>query len=164
MSMRAAAHYSNLSLVRPRKPTVADRKAEAQSERHAESRVKRKVEQAHRVLTALEGRSKALALQIKALQRRKQAAEARIELIEDRALEEMSAAGLQTLAGLRISLIARPSGNPRLIVDDEKLIPEQYFREELITSVDKLAIKAALDRHEEIAGVHLTQSVSLVRK
>lgn len=164
MSMSAAAHYSNLSLVQPRKPTAAGRKAEAQTERHAESRVKRKVEQTHRVLNTLEGRSKDLARQIKALQKRKQAADARAERIENRALQEMSTAGLAQVAGLRISLIARPSGNPALIVDDEKLIPEQYFREALVTSVDKLAIKAALDRHEDVAGVHLVQSVGLVRK
>jgi hypothetical protein len=164
MSLRAAAHYTNLTLVRPKRPSAAARKAEADSERHAESRVKHKVEQTHRVLNTLEARAKQFALQIKALQRRKQATEARAERIENRALQELSDAGLPQVAGLRVTLIARPSGNPTLMVDDEKLIPKKYFRETLVTTVDKLAIKAALDRDEEVGGVHLVQSVSLVRK
>ncbi len=164
MSMSAAAHYSNLSLVRPTKPTKAARKAEANAEREAEIRIKRKVEQAHGVLCRLEARSKRLALQMKELQQRKQAADSRAERIEDRILREMGEAGLQKLAGLRITFTARPSGNPALFIDDESLIPGEYIKETLVSAVDKLAIKAALARHEEIEGVRLTQKVSLVRK
>lgn len=164
MSMAAAAHYSNLSLVRPPKPTAAARKAEAHAERNAESRVKRKVEQAHAVLNALEARSKDLARQIKALQKRKQATDARLERIEDRILVEMGDAGLDKVAGLRVTFIARPSGNPSLIVDDEKAIPDEYIRETFSTAVDKLAIKAALDKGVTVPGVSLTQKVSLIRK
>lgn len=164
MSMKAAAHYSNLNLVRPRKPTAVSRKAEANEQRDAETRLKRKVEQAHAVLTALEARSKRLALQMKELQQRKQAADRRAELIEDRILREMREAGLEKLAGLRTIFSVRPAGVPALVVDDGKLIPSEYIKETLVSSPDNPAIKAALARGEDVAGVRLVQSVSLIRK
>jgi len=164
MSMAAAAHYSNLSLIRPRKPTAIGRKTEANEQREAETRLKRKIDQAHRVLCKLEARAQRLALQMKELQKRKGATDSRAARIEDRILREMGDAGLEKSAGLRITFSARPSGNPALVVDDDKLIPAEYIKETLVSAVDKLAIKAALARGEDIAGVRLTQSVSLVRK
>ena len=163
MSMSAAAHYANLSLVRPRKPTAIGRKTEANEQREAESRLKRKIDQAHAVLSKLEARSRRFALQMKELQQRKAAADNRAARIEDRILREMGDAGLEKSAGLRITFSLRPAPLA-LDVLDEKSIPREYFREKLTSSVDKLAIKAALERGEDIAGVRLTQKVSLIRK
>lgn len=162
--MASPAAYGNLQLVRPVKPTMATRKAEANAERNAETRLKRKVEQAHAVLNRLESRSKEWAFQIKELQKRKQAVDLRAERIEDRILQEMGDAGLEKLAGLRITFTARPSGNPALVVDNEMLIPSEYVRETLVSAPDKVAIKAALARHWDVPGVHLEQKISLVRK
>lgn len=47
---------------------------------------------------------------------------------------------------------------------DQNAIPAIYIREKLVSEPDKMQIKAALARGEEIAGVRLLQSVSLLRK
>lgn len=160
MSASPAA-YTNLQFIRPPKPTRASRKAEANTERDAETRVKRKVEQAHRVLCQLEARSSRLTLQIKELQRRKTVADTRASAIEDRILQEMGDA--EKVTGLRVTFSKRPAPLA-LAVLDEKVIPPEYFRETLVSSVDKIAIKAALANGADIAGVALTQKVSLIRK
>lgn len=158
-----AAAYANLQLVRPPKPTRASRKAEANTERDAETRLKRKIEQAHRVLCQLEARSSRLTLAIKELQRRKAVADARASAIEDRILQEMGAA--EKVTGLRVTFSQRPSPLA-LAVLDETLIPAAYFHPDKLVpgAPDKIAIKAALERGEQIDGVKLTQKVSLIRK
>ncbi len=158
------AAYANLRLVPPAaKPTAAQLKRDAHAQRTAETSVKQKVEQAHSVLCRLEARSACLALRIKELQRRKGAAERRDERIEDGVLAIMSADDLERLDGLRVAFTMR-AATPALIVDDEALIPPEYLRETLVSAPDKHAIKAALSRGAAIAGVHLAQKVSLLRK
>lgn len=159
-----AASYANLSIVRPHKRSVSSIKQDASAERKAETRIKAKVEQAHRILSKLEERSKRLAAAIKVLQASKRLVDERAEHIEDQTLDQMTLAGLDKVAGVRVTLIARPSGNPCLIVDDEKAIPNEYIRESFSTSVDKIAIKAALDKGVIVPGVSLMQKVSLIRK
>jgi hypothetical protein len=51
---------------------------------------------------------------------------------------------------------------PAVIVEDAALVPPQYIR--MTESVDKTAVKAALARGVQIAGVRLVQGVSLQRK
>ena len=158
--------YSNLSLVRPTpKRTAATVKASANAERNAEDRLRRKIEQANRVLDRLAAREKLLAGRIKTLQGRRAVNYRRTERIEDRILTEMIEAGLKSCSGLRCSMTARPAP-AALVVDDESLIPSEYKPEKTVVSVDKMAIKAALARDGElvIEGCHLEQKVSLIRK
>jgi Siphovirus Gp157 len=82
--------------------------------------------------------------------------------IEERVLELMLEAGLDKLVGNRATLSKRANAFS-LVVDDLKLIPAAYLRTKTSTEADKVAIKVALDRGEEVAGVHLLQSISLVR-
>jgi hypothetical protein len=77
----------------------------------------------------------------------------------------MAAARLDKAAGLRVTFSTR--ANPlSLVIDDEAAVPAKWLRETQLSAPDKLAIKAALaaDPDLEIAGVHLEQGVSLVRK
>jgi hypothetical protein len=53
---------------------------------------------------------------------------------------------------------------PRLIIEDETAIPKDYLREKVLIEPDKNSIKAALSLGEEIAGVKLVQTMSLLRK
>ena len=156
--------YANLALVRPTaKRSAAGVKAAAHSERDREARLKTKIEQADRVLDRLAAREKALAERIRELQGRRAINYRRTERIEDRILTEMTEAGLTKCTGLRCSMSARPAP-AALVVDNESLIPSEFVSERLVTSVDKVAVKLALGRGIEIAGVHLTQKISLIRK
>jgi hypothetical protein len=133
------------------------------AERHREAGIKTAIDRVAGALTRCEARAAATDLEIKRLQARKKMALARAAAIEERTLELMAAAGLEKLLGNRATLTKR--ANPiSLIVDDQNLIPPAFLRTKTTSEVDKVAIKVALDGGEEIAGCHLVQTISLIRK
>ncbi len=137
--------------------------AEIRTEKLAECKTKKAIDRASALLDRLQARQAGLSKQIGALQKRKALACARIERIEDQALKAMRKAGLDKADGFHVTFTARPA--PKAVqVDDESLIPAQYMRSKDVSAPDKAAIKAALERDIEIAGVRLTQKISLVRK
>ena len=161
--MASPLAYSNLALVRPRLKSVHEQREAAAAERQAERHLKEKIDQTHRVLTKLEARAAAYGSLIKEMQRRKNALEARAERIEDRCLEQMHEARLNEVNGIRCRFTCRPAP-PAVEVIDESAIPAEYLREKVLSSPDKIAIKAALARGEDVAGVQLTQKIYLIRK
>jgi hypothetical protein len=164
----ANAVYSNIVPGAPLKRSAAERKAEAASQRDAEARLKRKVEQANAVLDRLEERASYQAAVIKAMTRRKAATLARIERIEDRILREMDAAGLTEVTGIRSKMRSQLAAAALEIVD-ESLIPRMYFNTPKAppATPDKVAIKKALAADDDLDprdwGCKLTSKVSLVR-
>lgn len=46
---------------------------------------------------------------------------------------------------------------PRVVVADERLLPKEYIKEKITTSIDKIAIKKALQSGEEVTGASLEQ-------
>lgn len=137
--------------------------SELRSDKLGELQQKKAIDRASNVLTRLEDRTAELAKEIARLQKRKALASKRFEAIEDRVIGQMQAAGLDRVDGFHASFALRPAPLA-LQVDDETQIPAEYFREKLSASVDKNAIKAALAAGVEVAGVSLSQKVSLVRK
>jgi hypothetical protein len=138
--------------------------AEVRTEKLAEFKVKAAIDRADAVLRRLEERQQVLAKQIAQLQKRKASAGDRAARIEDAILTRMIAAGLEKVDGFHVSMSTR-NAPAALAVDDETMIPAEYFRtipEQ--RAVDKNAVKAALAKGAEIAGVRLTSKVSLVRK
>jgi Siphovirus Gp157 len=158
--------FSNLAVARP--ACVTPIRAEVKAERDREAVLRTKIDRVHRLLSALEARAAACDLAIKQAQARKKAACARAERIEDRVLLLMQDAGLKEVAGRHVTLMSREAGVPKLIVDNEALIPSEYMRQPKPPkpAPDALAIKAALDSDPDlmIPGVHLAQTVSLIRK
>lgn len=146
-----------------RKPVAVELKKTAVAAAAAESRRKRKIEQAHRVLNKIDQMDADLALRIRELQKRRSSLVQRKERICDRILSEMSAARIEKADGIRVTFSTRLAP-ASLVVEDEALIPADYLREKLVTSVDKVAIKQAFERGQDVPGCHLEQRVSLVRK
>lgn len=157
-----ARAYANVVNERLR-PVKAPTPISINAEREKELRTKRKIDQAAGVLDRIDARTKQLQAQIKLLQRRKNALDARCERIEDRILTEMMDSGLKQATGLQRTFTQRPAPES-LVVDDETLIPAEYLRESVLSAPDKVAIKQALAQGAEIGGVHLQQKISLVRK
>jgi hypothetical protein len=164
--MATPAHFSNLAMARPVKRTAGALKAAANVERDREAILKTKIDRIHQLLNRLEARAIACDLEVKRQQARKKAACARAEAIEDRVLREMQDAGLKELAGRSVTLIAREAGVSKLIVTDASLIPAIYMRvsKPPAPAPDAMQIKAALERGEDVAGVRLVRTVSLLRK
>jgi hypothetical protein len=180
MPIPASAYANVLHLVPPaalKKPTAPARQAAAELAREAELRLKRKIDQANRVLDRLEARGIEQGIALKALQKRKAATLARIERIEDRALAEMSKASLDKASGIRYTFEARQNA-ASLLVDHDELVPKEFRRTIPESDApDKVAMKAFLQKrtgetdadYEErtaalSAAVHLEQTVSLIRK
>tara|TARA_R110001632_G_scaffold125184_1_gene238405 strand:+ start:850 stop:1344 length:495 start_codon:yes stop_codon:yes gene_type:complete len=44
---------------------------------------------------------------------------------------------------------------PSVVINNEGLIPENYLRKKIVTTVDKAAIKGAINSGEDIPGAHL---------
>lgn len=131
--------------------------------REREARAKRAIDRKAAVLDRLEARAADFEAQIKALRVRKELALERVEAMENAILADMQERRLDKLIGIERTLALR--ANPaRLVVEDENQIPREYMREKVISEPDKIQIKAALARQEEIAGVRLVQTVSLLRK
>jgi hypothetical protein len=162
--------YANLTLVHSNKPSTgaAARKAAAREGNAAEARLKRKVEQANRVLDALEARQERIALEIKHLQRVKAAAAARYEKIEDAVIEYMEDAQVTVLAGIRTKMRTQPTPEA-LDVYNLKLVPVEYLRQPKTPpkEPDKVALKKAINEAVEFDpatwGCKLTSRTTLVR-
>ena len=166
--VRDPAAYTNLQNVKPILRSAVQQRAAARSAALAESQIKAKVEQANRVLDALEAREKALAKAIKALDRQKKATAKRVEKIEDAILSWMEESQLKSVEGLRVTFRAQTAA-PALVIDDVSKVPDEYLRQPPIPAKepDKLAIKAALAANEDLApeafGARLVSKVSLIR-
>ena len=52
--------------------------------------------------------------------------------------------------------------SPRVVVADEKLLPKEYIKEKITTSIDKIAIKKALQNGDEVTGASLEQRQGVV--
>jgi hypothetical protein len=162
--------YANVSSISeaPLKPVAIERKTAAAAHRDAETQLKRKVDQADRVLSTLETRVDTLDARIKELQKRKAAALARAERIEDAILTELDARGVNALTGIRVKLRAQPAPAALEVLHVE-LVPAEFLRapKAPAPTVDKVALKAALAADEDLLpsafGCRLTQRTILVR-
>lgn len=133
------------------------------NERQQERRQQRKLDQALRVMDAAEARAKHLAELIQALQKVKARAEARRQAIEDRLISELQSAGFERFHSAANEVRLRNAPLALLVTDESEIAPH-FFREKVVRSLDKVAVKAALQAGEEVPGCALTQKVSLVRK
>jgi hypothetical protein len=161
MSLPASA-YAIVPNPPPQRASAVQRKAAAREEHSREARLKCKIDQASRVLDRIDRQAAALAAQMNALAVRKAALTRRTERIEDRVLSEMLANRLEKVSGNRVTFTARAAA-AALVVDNESLVPSEFLREKLVSSVDKIAIKLALAKGADVPGVSLAQKVSLIR-
>ena len=136
---------------------------EIKSEKAAEFKAKQAIDRASAVLDRLEARTELYSKQMAQLQKRKAAAVARAARIEDSILTRLIAAGLDKASGFHVEFATR-NAPAALDVLNESLVPKVYWREKVVASIDKNAVKAALAEGIEIAGVRLTSKVSLIRK
>ena len=146
-----------------RKPQATALKANAQTAHDRESRLKRKIESVNAVLDEIDSRQAALAAQIKELSRRKASLCNRAEKITDRILTLMAEAHVDKVSGVRVTFTARPCP-ASVVIDDEALLSRDYFREKLVSTVDKIQIKCDLAKGLDVPGTHLESRITLVRK
>lgn len=143
-------------------PLARENIAQLRERKHGEIAAKQAIDRANAVLDRLEARRAAYKTQIAELRKRDEMAAARMDNIEDQVLTRMEHAKLTAAAGFHVTFSARPAP-VALEVLDESLIPREYIREKIVAAPDKTAIKKAIAAGADVAGVRLTQKISLVR-
>lgn len=83
-----------------------------------------------------------------------------VEQAEESLKEEMSLDGLCEISGDMIKFTLSNS-NPKMIIEDEKLIPEIFKRDIIVTEIRKDAIKDELKLGAVVPGCKLEQGLTL---
>lgn len=91
---------------------------------------------------------------------RRKALEARVEEAKAFIKKYMLQEGLAELEG-NVVKYSLAKSQPKLIIEDEKVIPEDYKQQTVITEIRKDAIKDQLKMGDQIPGCRLEDSFSL---
>ncbi len=85
------------------------------------------------------------------------------EALKERLKWAMMALDMHSIEGDNYIFTLSPGAN-KLVIENEETIPAKFFKEEVVLSIDKDAIKAALESGEKIPGAKLEQIQSLRSK
>ncbi len=104
----------------------------------------------------------AIDAEITRLQDRKRAIVNRQESMKEYLRENMDAAGIKKITHPLFSISCSP-GREIAVIDDEKMIPDDFMRVKTECAPDKAAIVAALKEGKDVPGVHLERAKSSIR-
>lgn len=113
-----------------------------------------------RIIKNLEGSVTALKAEIDRMTDRKKSIENNIERLKENLKNAMIATGKEKIKTdlFNVTVVNNPVA---VNVIDEKLIPEEYFKVEIIRKLDKLSLRDAIKNGEEIQGAELMQGKGL---
>ena len=119
-----------------------------------------KAENYAKIIRNLEGNVNMLKAEVERLNSRKKSIEGNVDRLKENLKMAMIVTGKEKIkTGLFNITVAN---NPVAVnVIDEKLIPEKYFKVEIIRKLDKLSLRDAIKNGEEIQGAELTQGKGL---
>lgn len=113
-----------------------------------------------RIIRNLEANAVALKVEIDRLTNRRRSIENSIDRLKENLKDAMIATGKEKIKTDLFNVTV--ANNPVAVnVIDEKLIPEEYFKVEIIRKLDKLSLRDAIKNGEEIQGAELTQGKGL---
>ena len=113
-----------------------------------------------RIIRNLEANAVALKTEIDRLTNRRRSIENSIDRLKENLKNAMIATGKEKIKTdlFNVTVVNNPVA---VNVIDEKLIPEKYFKVEIIRKLDKLSLRDAIKNGEEIQGAELTQGKGL---
>ena len=113
-----------------------------------------------RIIRNLEANAVALKVEIDRLTNRRRSIENSIDRLKENLKNAMIATGKEKIKTDLFNVTV--ANNPVAVnVIDEKLIPEEYFKVEIIRKLDKLSLRDAIKSGEEIQGAELMQGKGL---
>ena len=113
-----------------------------------------------RIIRNLEANAVALKTEIDRLTNRRRSIENSIDRLKENLKNAMIATGKEKIKTDLFNVTV--ANNPVAVnVIDEKLIPEKYFKVEIIRKLDKLSLRDAIKSGEEIQGAELMQGKGL---
>ena len=104
-------------------------------------------------------RASALDAESKRLARRAKSIERSLAYLKGSYLGTMQDHGLKKVSGNVYTLSIRST--PVVRIDNESAVPAQYWREKVERSVDKVAIRDAINNGLDVAGASMGESISL---
>ena len=113
-----------------------------------------------RIIRNLEANAVALKTEIDRLTNRRRSIENSIDRLKENLKNAMIATGKEKIKTdlFNVTVVNNPVA---VNVIDEKLIPEKYFKVEIIRKLDKLSLRDAIKSGEEIQGAKLMQGKGL---
>lgn len=113
-----------------------------------------------RIIRNLEANAVALKTEIDRLTNRRRSIENSIDRLKENLKNAMIATGKEKIKTdlFNVTVVNNPVA---VNVIDEKLIPEKYFKVEIIRKLDKLSLRDAIKSGEEIQGAELMQGKGL---
>lgn len=113
-----------------------------------------------RIIRNLEANVVALKTEIDRLTNRRRSIENSIDRLKENLKDAMIATGKEKIKTdlFNVTVVNNPVA---VNVIDEKLIPEKYFKVEIIRKLDKLSLRDAIKNGEEIQGAKLMQGKGL---
>lgn len=113
-----------------------------------------------RIIRSLEANAVALKTEIDRLTNRRRSIENSIDRLKENLKNAMIATGKEKIKTdlFNVTVVNNPVA---VNVIDEKLIPEKYFKVEIIRKLDKLSLRDAIKNGEEIQGAELMQGKGL---
>lgn len=113
-----------------------------------------------RIIRNLEANAVALKTEIDRLTNRRRSIENSIDRLKENLKNAMIATGKEKIKTdlFNVTVVNNPVA---VNVIDEKLIPEEYFKVEIIRKLDKLSLRDAIKSGEEIQGARLMQGKGL---
>lgn len=113
-----------------------------------------------RIIRNLEANAVALKTEIDRLTNRRRSIENSIDRLKENLKNAMIATGKEKIKTdlFNVTVVNNPVA---VNVIDEKLIPEEYFKVEIIRKLDKISLRDAIKNGEEIQGAKLMQGKGL---
>lgn len=113
-----------------------------------------------RIIRNLEANAVALKTEIDRLTNRRKSIENSIDRLKENLKNAMIATGKEKIKTdlFNVTVVNNPVA---VNVIDEKLIPEEYFKVEIIRKLDKISLRDAIKNGEEIQGAKLMQGKGL---
>jgi hypothetical protein len=116
-----------------------------------------------KVVLSIESDVEGLNTELDRLKKRKQVMDNNIEQLRNWVLYSMMAAKDRVIESSVVSVSLRKS-TPRVVVEDEALIPEGYFKVETVKKLNKDKVKEDLKNQMDVPGTTLAQDLCLVIK
>ena len=122
-----------------------------------------KIENIIKYIKNLESETVAIETEVKRLQQRKKATENKINRLKEY-LKDFTSTTENKKYNTGLFTLSVRKNAPSVNVVDLKAIPNTFIKKEVVETVDKAAIKKAIKDGQEVSGVELIQSESILIK
>ena len=112
------------------------------------------------VIRNMEATADQIAQAIATMQARQKALTKRAEWVNEYLHRNMERCGISKIDSPWFSISIKKNP-PKVVIEDEGAVPQKFFNEKVTYSIDKAAIKEAINNGEQVTGAHIEQGTRL---